>query len=285
MLGHCIALALRSQGFDVRSICRATSNSARRDTLQRAGVQLVEADLRDSASLERACADVDGVISTASAMLSSLAQDTVASVDREGQLALIRAARNSKVSRFVYISFVPSRVDFPLQTAKRTVERALADSGIPFMVVQPTYFREVWLSPFLGFQPSAGKIRIYGSGEHKVTFNALDEVVSLVSGLFRNKEVFGGTIQLGGAESVSQLEVVKMAEEVFERDLQVELFPEDLLERALANGPSDVERSRAGLLLSYARGVSVDNRAALAVPIQLSSIRTHLESLKASLPS
>lgn len=69
------------------------------------GAELVEGDLKDAASLARACAGVEAVISTASSTLSRQAGDSIASVDEQGQLALVDAARTAGATRFVFVSF------------------------------------------------------------------------------------------------------------------------------------------------------------------------------------
>ncbi len=54
--------------------------------------------------------------------------DSIESVDRQGQLALIDAAAAAGVKRFILVSFPSVEVDFPLQSAKRAVEERLRRS-------------------------------------------------------------------------------------------------------------------------------------------------------------
>src|SRR6478672_8059615 len=91
------------------------------------------------------------------------AGDSIESVDLQGQLGLVSAARGAGVRRFVFVSFRDDpTVQYPLTQAKRSVERAIAD--LDFTSIQASYFMEVWLSPAVGFDYIHGRARIYGSG-------------------------------------------------------------------------------------------------------------------------
>ena len=58
--GH-LARHLVARGNQVWALIRSATPGPAREELTRAGVQLLEGDLRDKASLERACAGVDVV--------------------------------------------------------------------------------------------------------------------------------------------------------------------------------------------------------------------------------
>lgn len=92
MLGSEICRLLREQGKRVRALVRSTSNPERLADLGGLGVELVQGDLKDAATLEEACRGASAVISTASSTVSRQAGDSIDSVDRQGQLNLIEAA-------------------------------------------------------------------------------------------------------------------------------------------------------------------------------------------------
>ena len=97
LLGADICEHLTEAGHRVRALVRPTSDPARRAALQRFGAELVEGDLKEPASIARACAGIDAVISTASATLSRQSGDSIETVDRDGQLTLVDAARAAGV--------------------------------------------------------------------------------------------------------------------------------------------------------------------------------------------
>jgi len=146
-LGGEICRQLIAKKKKVTGLQRATSDPNRVKELVEAGVEMVEGDLKDKSSLKKTLSGVSAVISTVSSTLSRQQGDSIQTVDDEGQINLIDAAVNAGVGHFVYVSFCSFPDQFPLQTAKRKVEKYLIESGLSYTILQPTYFMEVWLSP------------------------------------------------------------------------------------------------------------------------------------------
>jgi uncharacterized protein YbjT (DUF2867 family) len=92
-LGEEICRRLRARDLAVRALVRHTANPARLEPLRGAGVKLCWGDLKDAGSLREACHGAEAVISTASSTLSHQGGDSIETVDRQGQLSLIAAAR------------------------------------------------------------------------------------------------------------------------------------------------------------------------------------------------
>ena len=61
LLGPEICQRLTAAGHEVRALIRRTADPCKRAALAGLGVELVEGDLKDAASLERACAGVQAV--------------------------------------------------------------------------------------------------------------------------------------------------------------------------------------------------------------------------------
>ena len=103
--------------------------------------------------------------------------DSIESVDQEGQLSLVDAARKAGVEHFVFVSFRDNpRIQFPLGLAKRAVERALKASGMAYTILQASYFMEVWLTPALGFDAGNRNVRIYGDGSRPISWISYRDV-------------------------------------------------------------------------------------------------------------
>ena len=98
-LGRQIVQELISRGQSVRALVRDPSQ---RQALESAGAEVVVANLKDPASLDRACSGADVVISTASATRRE--DDTVENVDMRGTQNLADAARRAGTRRFVFVS-------------------------------------------------------------------------------------------------------------------------------------------------------------------------------------
>jgi uncharacterized protein YbjT (DUF2867 family) len=205
VLGGEIAQRLKAKGCEVRAIKRPASAPQKIAGLEAAGIELVQADLKDRRSLDRACAGMDAVISTATAILSTRPDDTLQSVDLNGQKNLVDAARSSGVAHFVNTSF-SVRGDFPLEGAKRAVETLIKGSGNGYTILQPTYFTEVWLGPSVGFDHAAGKVTIYGSGNQKISFVSYRDVAEFAVQSLENQAARNKTLRLGGPDAISPLQ-------------------------------------------------------------------------------
>jgi uncharacterized protein YbjT (DUF2867 family) len=139
LVGGEVCQRLRRKGEVVRALVRPTSSPEKVDALRAAGVELCVGDLKDPQSISVACRGVDAVISTASSTLTRQTGDSIESVDAEGQLNLVSAAKAAQVGRFVFVSFRrPPGLAFPLGEAKDRVESALAE--LNYTIIQASWF-------------------------------------------------------------------------------------------------------------------------------------------------
>ena len=275
LLGGEICRQLAAAGHPVRALVRPTSDESRVENLRLLGAELVTGDLKDRSSLDAACAGAEVVITTASTTLSRQPDDTIASVDQEGQLRLIDAAKASGVSRFVYVSYSGNQtIDCALTTAKRTVEQALRDSGMTYTILRPSYFMEVWLSPALGFDAANAQARIYGAGRAPISFISFKDVARFVIRSLTTPAARNATIELGGPEALSPLDVVDAFQRSTGRTFALQHVAEEVLELQHASARDALEQSFAALMLAYARGDVIDmSRTLDAFPVQLTSVR------------
>jgi uncharacterized protein YbjT (DUF2867 family) len=158
LLGSEICRQLCGSQRAVRGLVRP--GSPREELLRGLGVEVVAGDLTDQRSLEVACRGVMTVISTATGAARRLPGDGLRHVDRDGQRALVDAARRGAVRRFVYVSVSPNLPRaIPLVKFKREVEAAVKGSGLAWVIVQPSAFMESWLTPRAGSRSSAPATR------------------------------------------------------------------------------------------------------------------------------
>lgn len=284
-LESCRLLAAR--GDPIRALVRATSNPDKTVELKGLGAELATGDLKDPASLMAACKGVGTVISTATSVHSHETGDSIDTVDRQGQLALVEAAEAAGVKHFVLVSFPPVDVEFPLQSAKRAVEDRLRRSRMSYTILQPTCFMEVWLGPALGFDPANGKATIYGPGINKTSWISYRDVARCAVAALNNPRAANATIELGGPDALSPLEVVRAAEEAMGKPVVVQHVPEEVLRSQHAAATDLLQKSFAGLMLYYAAGDVIDMteaRRTLSVE-RLTSVREYLQgSVAAATP-
>jgi uncharacterized protein YbjT (DUF2867 family) len=278
-LGGAICRCLAADGKPIRALVRSTSDPATVKTLEELGVELVQGDLRGRASLEDACQGVRAVISTASAVpLRYLpGVNDIQTVDLEGLTNLITAAQAADVPRLIYTSF-SGRIDldFPLRNAKRAIEQRLRDSGLVYTILRSSYLMEAWLSPAAGFDAANASARIYGSGENPISWISLEDVARFAVTSLDHPAARYATLELGGSEALSPLQVVRIFEEMSGRRFEVEHVPEEALEAQYEGTTDPFQRSFAGLACCYARGDAIDMRATLEMfPLRLASVRDY----------
>ena len=285
MVGTEVCRLLRAAGQPVRALVRRTSDPTKIEALAKLGVERVAGDLRDAASLEKACRGAKAVISTASSMpfAYEAGANTPKTTDEDGVSNAITAAREGGVQHFVYTSFPPMPASFPLQDAKRAVERYLRGSGLTYTILQPTYFTEVWLGPAVGFDHANRKAAIYGSGQNPISWISYRDVAQFAVASLGNQAARDATLELGGPEGISPNDVVKIFEEVGGKAFDLTHVPVEALQGQLAAASDPLQQSFAGLMLSYASVGAIGMAATLkAFPLKLATVREYARSVMVS---
>jgi uncharacterized protein YbjT (DUF2867 family) len=220
-LGGMVARNLLAEGAAVRVLVRPGSDYS---GLVAAGAQPVMGDLKDRASLDRACAGVATVVTTANSAGRGGA-DTVDTVERSGNRALIDAARDAGVRHFVFVSALGSAADSPVDflRGKAESEAHLRASGMSYTVVQPNIFMEGWFGMLIGMPLQQGRaIRLVEPARSRHTFVSIVDVAALVTAAAKRAEGRNEELVIGGPAALSWRDVVATAEDVLGRQLDVE---------------------------------------------------------------
>lgn len=223
-LGGMIARDLLVRGEAVRVLVRPGSEYG---PLLELGAQPVMGDLKDPASLARACAGVGTVISTANSAGRGGA-DTPDTVDRHGNRALIDAATQAGLKHFVFVSALGAAEDSPVDffRAKAETERHLAESGLTWTVLQPNIFMEVWIGMLVGMPLQQGSaVTLVGRGDRRHTMVSMRDVAAFAVGALTNPAARNATVVIGGPQAVTWTDVVKVAESVLGRTIEIRYVP------------------------------------------------------------
>jgi uncharacterized protein YbjT (DUF2867 family) len=253
-VGASVVRRLARAGKRVAALVRDPESEKAR-ALERDGARLVCGDLKDAASVERALAGVDAVVCTASSTMSRSEGDSLETVDGKGVQTLIDTAERRGVRRFVFVSFargLPS--DFPLGEYKRAAEKRLESSRLDYTILLPSYFPETWLSPAVGFDTAAGKVRIYGDGKAKVSYISLEDVAAAAAACVDHPAVSRQAIPMGGPRAYSQLEAVELVERATGKQLEREHMVALEIEAARAAAGDPVTATFLGLFAGLAGG-------------------------------
>ena len=284
VLGSRVCRELVAAGKPAAGMVRSGDDDAKVDALRTAGIELVTGDLKDAASLERACRNRTAVISTASASISAQSGDNIQSVDLDGQRRLIDAAAAAGVSRFVYISFSSNMTtEAPLTAAKRTVEQHLAASGLAYTILRCGFMMEVMLAPVVGFDYANASAVVYGSGENGLSLVSMDDVARMAVLSLDRPEAASTTIEFGGPEPVTLHEVVRVFEDVGGRPFEVQHVPEAGLVAQWEQAPDALSKSLGAIMLDFARGDAIEMSPTLErFPIALKSVRDYAADVLAA---
>ncbi len=131
VLGLEICRQLTAANKSVKGLVRPTSDPSKVNSLRQMGVETVEGDVKDRSSLDAAMQNVESVISTVSSTISRAEGDSIETVDREGQLNLIEAAKAAGINQFILLSFPVSPESFPLALDNPDAKNNIIELGGP----------------------------------------------------------------------------------------------------------------------------------------------------------
>lgn len=209
LLGGMITRQLLERGAPVRVLARSGSTDF-------AGAEAVRGDLKDRASLDAACRGVTTVITSANSAQRG-GEDNVATVDNEGNIALIDASRQAGVRRFIFVSAaaVDEQSPVPLFAAKAKAERHLRESGMAWTVVAPHVFMDVWFPMIVGAALAANQpVPLVGGGQRRHSFIAVQDVAAFAVASVDNPSAANRRLVLGGPEGLSWRDVVGIASSI-----------------------------------------------------------------------
>jgi len=281
LLGSEICRQLTAQQKKIRALVRKTSAAEKIDTLKQMGCSLTEGDFKDKPSLAIACQGCDTVITTVSSTISHQEGDNIQTVDHDGNLSLVAAAKEAGVKHFIFISGrFDMEIGLSLVTAKRATEQAIINSGMNFSILRASFFMEVWLSPILGFNYPEHKAQVYGNGQRAVSYVSYKDVAAFAAGSVDNAVALNSVIEVGGPEALSQVDVVKIFEDTSGVSFEVQYVPENILKQQMDEAPDPLQRLFAGMMLMYTVGNAMEMTASLQkIPLELHSVRDYANTV------
>lgn len=226
-LGRVLANNLLAQGKPVRALART---SAKVEDLKRQGAEVVVGDLRDPASLARACQGVQQVVTAAHGLVGT-GNNNPHTVDDVGHRSLIDAARAAGVQHFVYLSIQGSGPTSPVELLriKYHVEEYLRASGLSFTILRACAFMDLW-AEIIG-QPilERGRTTIFGHGNNPINFVAVEDVARYALLALDDPRARNRTVEVGGPENLTFKEVADLFERASGRPAQKNHVPRPLM--------------------------------------------------------
>jgi uncharacterized protein YbjT (DUF2867 family) len=228
VLGSATTRRLLAQGEQVRVMTRTPEKAA---ALQKLGAEVVQGDLRDTESLRKACQNADKVLAAAHSIFGH-GDEASKYVDLQGHEQLIDIARTTGVNQFVYTSAECVAADHPVPffRMKYEVEQTLKRSGMRYTILRPTAFMETHAWELIG-KPifECGMVSLFGKGENPRNFVAANDVARFAVMALLDPQLAGQTIEIGGPENWTNMQVVRLFEALQGQPVQVSHIPLALL--------------------------------------------------------
>jgi uncharacterized protein YbjT (DUF2867 family) len=210
-LGSAIVRKLAASGVPVRAVGR---NAQKLETLRAPGVEIAPLDLMNLAALTQACRGVGQVVSTANNNMGKGATSPT-KIDLTAHQNLCAAARNTGVRRLLYVSAHGIGQDSPVDIfrVKWYIEDAIRRSGVPYVILRPTAFMDVWVDQIIA-DPirKKGTATIFGPGTAQANYISVDDVAEFVIKILAREEVVREVIEIGGPSTMSMNELTTLVE-------------------------------------------------------------------------
>lgn len=206
--GGAVADALLSRGMKVRALVRDPS-STKAQALAARGVELVQGDLGNGASVEAAARGVDAVFVNTSPFAPEVGTEGEKKIGRTVIDALVAA----QVPHVVYssVSDANENTGIPHFESKWDAEQYLAQSGLAVTVTAPVYFSDNTLSPWTAPALAAGTFRHAMPGDRKLQVVSVRDIGRFNAAVIaRGPELAGRRINYAGDELTS----TQMAEQL-----------------------------------------------------------------------
>jgi uncharacterized protein YbjT (DUF2867 family) len=204
-IGPNVVHALRAGERDVRCLVRRPERAG---TLRAWGCEVVEGDVTDPSSVERAAQGCYAIVHLVSIITGS--RSDFERVMAEGTRSLVSAAQAAAARRFVLMSALglseQTRTLVPYYAAKWEMEQAVQGAGLEHVIfrpsfafgrdggILPTFLKLAKLSPFTG---------IVGSGEQRIEPLWIDDVGAYFATSVDLPEAANRTFELGGPDVVT----------------------------------------------------------------------------------
>ena len=204
-LGSEIVKRLLQQGWRVRALSR---DAAKLQPLAKLGAEPFAGDMLDRAAMDRACQGVSQIVSTANNFVGNGTRSPNR-IDEPMYRTLGAAAKDAGVSRWVHVSARNLAPDSPVDffRVKHRVESIVRDSGVPWVVVRPSAYMDIWTGVLFGnVERPAPVATIFGRGDRVVNYIAIKDVVSFVLAILGDANVQNETIDIGGPSEVNFIE-------------------------------------------------------------------------------
>ena len=224
-LGRQIVLQALTKGYRVRCLVR---NFRKASFLKEWGVELVYGDLTRPETIAPCLKGITAIIDASTSRPTDL--NSLKSVDWDGKLSLIEAAKVAKIRRFIFFSaqHVEKFETIPLMKIKYRIEQKLKESEIPYTIFRLTGFYQGLIEQYA--IPILENLPIWVTNENtSIAYMDTQDVAkfcvrSLQIAQTKNKMFF-----LSGLKSWGSSEIISLCEQLAGQTAKVRRIPLEFL--------------------------------------------------------
>lgn len=209
-IGNVLIRQLSNQGYPVKLLIRPAKRSP--NLPKGISVDVAISSLSDSKGLQASMKGVDIIFHLASAeSLGRLAQLNI--VDIQGTQALVQAASQAKVKRFIYLSHLGAdqASAYPLLKAKAIAEYSIKSSGIPYTIFRSAmaYGDRDHFTNGLAFLLKVSPYYVMVPDEGSTLLQPIwvEDLVTVMTWALELPRTLNETIEIGGPEYLSFKEI------------------------------------------------------------------------------
>jgi uncharacterized protein YbjT (DUF2867 family) len=219
-LGRQIARRALDEGYQVRCLVRSVRRAA---FLKEWGAELVVGNICNPGTLAPALEGVTAIIDAATARATDSL--SIKKVDWDGQVALIQAAVEAKIDRFIFFSILGSEnyPNVPLMEIKRCTELFLKESGLNYTILRPAGFMQGLIGqyaiPTLEGQP------VWMTGESSIAYMDTQDVAKFAVKALSVKETERRSFPIVGNRAWSGKEIISFCERQSGKEAKITNVP------------------------------------------------------------
>ncbi|HUF46318.1 MAG TPA: SDR family oxidoreductase [Vicinamibacterales bacterium] len=211
-LGGAIARQLLAAGVPVRALAR---NRTKLEPLAALGAEIAPVDLLDQTKLNEACKGIDQVVSTANNNMGA-GPTSPGRIDLTAHQNLCAAVRNARIRRLMYVSFrgVEPGESVDIFRLKWYIEDAIRRSGVPYVMLRPTAFMDVWVDHIIADRVrKKGGALVFGDGTAVANYIAVEDVATFAVRILAADSIINEAIEVGGPSNTSLNDLATLVEQ------------------------------------------------------------------------
>ena len=220
-LGRQIVLQALTKGYRVRCLVR---NFRKASFLKEWGVELIYGDLTRPETIAPCFKGITAVIDASTSRPTDL--DSLKSVDWDGKLALIEAAKAAKIHRFIFFSAqnVEQFENIPLMKIKYGIEQKLKKSSVPYTIFRLTGFYQGLIEQYA--IPILENLPIWVTNENtSIAYMDTQDIAKFCLRSLQIPQTANQTFFLSGVKSWVSLEIINLCEQLAGQTAKVQRIP------------------------------------------------------------